>query len=119
MQGKTTEVSDNQTSLSAVDRPSDGRQSHIISTKAADFAQRLDIVDFKGSNGWLDRFKKRYNVQQYTRCGEANSAPLEDLCPYRIELQNLLATEGGQKYPRFISLTIKLQFFKTKPPRRP
>jgi len=64
---------------------------HIISTKAADFAQRLDIVDFKGSNGWLDRFKKRYNVQQYTRCGEANSAPLEDLRPYRIELQNLLA----------------------------
>lgn len=64
---------------------------HIISNKAADFAKRLDIVDFGGSNGWLDRFKKRYNVQQYTRCGEANSAPLDDLPQYRIDLQNLLA----------------------------
>src|SRR5438128_6090620 len=52
---------------------------HIVAAKAADFAQRLNIIDFKGSHGWLDRFKKRYNVQQYTRCGEANSAPLDDL----------------------------------------
>jgi DDE superfamily endonuclease/Tc5 transposase DNA-binding domain/CENP-B N-terminal DNA-binding domain len=64
---------------------------HIISTKAANFAQRLGIENFKGSNGWFDRFKKRYNVKQYTRCGEANSAPLEELPQQRIELQDLLA----------------------------
>jgi hypothetical protein len=63
---------------------------HIVAAKAADFARRLGIADFKGSHGWLDRFKKRYNVQQYTRCGEANSAPLETLCPQRAELRELL-----------------------------
>jgi hypothetical protein len=64
---------------------------HIVSAKAADFSRRLGIADFKGSNGWLDRFKKHYNIQQYTRCGEANSAPLDDLPQYRVELQDLLA----------------------------
>jgi hypothetical protein len=63
---------------------------HIVAAKAADFARRLGIADFKGSHGWLDRFKKRYNVQQYTRCGEANSAPLETLRPQRAELRKLL-----------------------------
>ena len=64
---------------------------HIVLTKAADFAQRLNITDFKGSHGWLDRFKKRYNVQQYTRCGEGNSAPLTDLDQHRRELHDVLA----------------------------
>ena len=63
---------------------------HIVLSKAAYFAQRFEIPDFKGSHGWFDRFKKRYNVQEYVRSGEANSAPLGDLDQHRSDLQDLL-----------------------------
>ena len=35
---------------------------HIIRDKALEFAKELNIMDFKASEGWLDRGKKRYNV---------------------------------------------------------
>ena len=66
--------------------------SHIVTAKAAKFAQQLDIPDFKGSSGWLARFKKRYNVREYIRHGEANSAPLDDLPQHRKDIQELLST---------------------------
>jgi hypothetical protein len=37
-----------------------------------------NVRDFTGSHGWIDRFKKRFNVQEYVCCGEANSTSLED-----------------------------------------
>jgi hypothetical protein len=63
---------------------------HILLAKAASFAQRFGIEDFKGSQGWLEKFKKRYNVQEYVRCGEANSANLLDLRQQRRDLQKVL-----------------------------
>src|SRR5438132_6413559 len=65
-----------------IDQVVDGNCSlsgHTVIQKAATFAQRLGIQNFRGSNGWFDRFKKRYEVRNYLRHGEANSAPLEDL----------------------------------------
>ena len=38
--------------------------------------------NFKFSNGWLEGFKKRYNIKQYTRFGEAASA---------VEIRNLVS----------------------------
>ncbi|CAJ0926935.1 13197_t:CDS:2 [Entrophospora sp. SA101] len=52
---------------------------HIVISKAKVFAQHFQINDFKGSNGWFVRFKRRYNISEHVRCGEANSAPLEEL----------------------------------------
>lgn len=63
---------------------------HVVIAKAAAFAERFEIQDFKGSHGWFDRFKKRYNVREYIRHGEANSAPLADLPQHRKDLQDLL-----------------------------
>ena len=39
--------------------------------KAKQIATCLGKNDFKGSNGWLDKWKKRYNVTQLWVCGEA------------------------------------------------
>ena len=78
-----------------IDQVVDGNCSlsgHTVIQKAATFAQRLGIQNFRGSNGWFDRFKKRYGVRNYLRHGEANSAPLEDLQQHRTDLQKLLAT---------------------------
>ena len=39
----------------------DGR---ILKEKAREIAARLGCNDFKALNGWLDRWKHRYNVRQ-------------------------------------------------------
>lgn len=43
----------------------------FLKGKAAGLAQLLGIEDFKCSNGWLDRFKKRHNINWGKVCGEA------------------------------------------------
>ena len=34
----------------------------IIKTKAMEFAEKMNVKDFHASDGWLYRWKKRYNV---------------------------------------------------------
>ena len=38
--------------------------------KAKQIAEQLRKSDFKGSNGWFDKWKKRFNVKQLTVNGE-------------------------------------------------
>jgi hypothetical protein len=52
---------------------------NILSTKALEFAFLCNEPKFKGSDGWIDNFKKRHNLKQYNIHGEAASAPLQDL----------------------------------------
>ncbi len=64
----------------------------IILTKANQFATLLDIKDFHGSGGWLDSFKKRHNLKQYNKHGEAQSGPNEEeLEEERKKLQEILS----------------------------
>ena len=51
----------------------------ILSTKALEFAFLLKEDKFKGSNEWVDSFKKQYNLKQYNIYSEATSALLENL----------------------------------------
>lgn len=39
--------------------------------KAKEIAARLNKPDFKGSNGWLQKWKKKYNIRQVAVCGES------------------------------------------------
>jgi hypothetical protein len=63
---------------------------HIIKNKAKNFAKLLQIDNFTASEGWLEGFKKRHNIKEYAKRGEANSAPLEDLPKFRLELQEII-----------------------------
>jgi len=60
----------------------------IIQDKALAFA-RLIVPDahFTASIGWLSNFKKRHNIFEVTKSGEAASTPSERLIEYRINLQ--------------------------------
>lgn len=40
----------------------------MLTTKAEEFAKRLDHLEFKCSNGWLDRFKDRHNITFIKNC---------------------------------------------------
>lgn len=62
----------------------------ILSTKALGFAFLLGENNFKGSNGWVDNFKKRHNLRQYNIHGEAASAPIENLEEMRENLRQVL-----------------------------
>jgi hypothetical protein len=62
----------------------------ILSTKALGFAFLLKENKFKGSNGWVDKFKKRHNLKQYHIHGEAASVPLENLETMRENLKQIL-----------------------------
>lgn len=46
----------------------------VIQEKARDIARELKIDKFCASSGWLEKFKKRHNIQQYQCHGEAASA---------------------------------------------
>ena len=46
----------------------------ILQQYARDVAQQFDkSTTFRASNGWLDRFRSRYNIQFRIICGEARS----------------------------------------------
>jgi len=62
----------------------------ILSTKALKFAFLLKEDKFKGSNGWIDGFKKWHNLKQYNIHGEATSTPLENLSIMRENLYQML-----------------------------
>ena len=39
--------------------------------KAKEIAERLGKFNFKGSRGWLDKWKARFNIKQVKVCGES------------------------------------------------
>lgn len=45
----------------------------MIKEKAQEFASKLHIDNFSGSNGWLEGFKKRNDIAFKNVCGESNS----------------------------------------------
>ena len=50
----------------------------IILSKANDYAKLLNIENFHGSEGWLTNFKRRHNLKQYNKHGEASSGLSEE-----------------------------------------
>ena len=63
---------------------------NILSTKALGFAFLLKEDKFKGSNGWIESFKKWHNLKLYSVHGESASAPLKDLDVMRDKLRQTL-----------------------------
>ena len=54
----------------------------ILKTKAMEFAEKMNVKDFHASDGWLYRWKKRYNVSFKTVSGEANACTSEMVAPW-------------------------------------
>lgn len=58
----------------------------ILAEKARQMAQELGIMDFKASNGFIDRFKKRNGIVFKTVQGEAASADNEAASRWKVEI---------------------------------
>ena len=49
--------------------------------KAKEIAERLGKSNFKGSRGWLDKWKARFNIKQVRVCGESGDVRGETIDP--------------------------------------
>ena len=54
----------------------------VFKTKATEFAEKMNVGNFKSSDGWLDRWKKRFNVSFKTVSGESNLYSDEMVAPW-------------------------------------
>ncbi|CAG8812945.1 10853_t:CDS:1, partial [Racocetra persica] len=61
---------------------------YTLIAQAQQFADILDITNFKASDGWLSNFKKHASLRKFNHHGEASSVPLENLLEYCNSLQN-------------------------------
>ncbi|KAE9528898.1 hypothetical protein AGLY_012473 [Aphis glycines] len=55
---------------------------NIVTEKAHEIAKRLNIDEFSGSGGWIDRFKKRHGIVYRQICGEAESVNDADIAAW-------------------------------------
>ena len=54
----------------------------VFEPKATEFAEKINVENFKASDGWLDRWKKRFNVSFKTVSGESNACTYEMVAPW-------------------------------------
>ena len=65
-----------------------------IKHAASTFAEKMNIANFKASDGWLYRFRKRHGLQDTKLSGESASAPTEEIEPFRLKLRKIIDDEG-------------------------
>ena len=58
--------------------------------KAKQIAERLQKPEFKASNGWLDRWKKRYNIKHVKTNGESGEVSGATVDSWKERLSELL-----------------------------
>ncbi|CAF3999186.1 unnamed protein product [Rotaria sordida] len=63
----------------------------ILQQYARDIAQELDeSTNFRASNGWLDRFRTRYNIHFRTICGEARAVDPNTVNDWKVRLHSII-----------------------------
>ena len=63
--------------------------------KAKEISEKLGKSDFKGSRGWLDKWKKTYNVKQLKICGESGDVQGETIDSWKERLPEII--QGYEK----------------------
>lgn len=62
----------------------------IIQAKALEVAQNIGLNEFKASNGWLERFRRRHDITYKTVCGESADVNIEDVKSWKQRLSIIL-----------------------------
>ena len=57
-------------------------------------AVQMKMKDFQASNGWFYRFRQRHGLFQLRAHGESGSAKVDEVGPFRMELNKLINDEG-------------------------
>ena len=63
----------------------------IIQEKALEFAQNLDLMEFKASNDWLDSWRSKFSIGFFKICGESADVDQSVVDDFRSKLGTLVA----------------------------
>lgn len=63
---------------------------NILREKARVFAEKMGIEDFRASDGWFDRFKKRHNIKFKKLSGESASVSDNVCSKWKDELKKII-----------------------------
>ena len=88
----------------------------MLKEKAMAYARQLQIADFKGSDGWLDRWKTRHGITFKTIAGEASSCTPEmtasweqTTLPTILSSYNLADIYNADEFGLFYSMRLSLR----------
>ena len=59
--------------------------------KVKEIANQMDVHEFKGSNGWLEKWKLLYNIRQMTICGESGDVSGDTVTSWQQYLPEILS----------------------------
>ena len=62
-----------------------------LTEKAKQIAEQLGKSNFTGSRGWLDKWKKRYNIKKLKVCGESGDVSGETVQSWKERLPEILS----------------------------
>ena len=63
----------------------------LLSCKAKEIAERMGISEFKASNGWLHKWKQRYNIKQVSICGESADVRGDTVTSWKERLPEIVS----------------------------
>lgn len=69
----------------------------MLQTKANEFAMQFGVSSFICSNGWLDRFKKRNNINSGKIVGESGSVSISDVEDWKINVWSDISRHYEEK----------------------
>ena len=61
-----------------------------LKDRAKEIAVRLGKSDFKGTNGWLEKWKKRHHIKRVTICGESGDVCGNTVASWKERLPEIL-----------------------------
>lgn len=62
----------------------------LIQTKVLEVSASLNIDHFKASNGWLKKFRSRYNITFNNICGESKNVDLQVVDDWHKKTSNVM-----------------------------